>query len=628
MSDEAATRECDGTSTCKVTPKPGAACDDGNPCTKGDVRNSAGTCVGTPYTCDVGACTTASTCDGQGGCIPTAKADGTACDADSSKCTPHDRCQGGVLRARSEPGDVREARLQHGHVQPDDRQLRLRSDDGDTCGVTGCFTMGTCNNGVCSGAPRDCSSFDGPCTIGICDARTRRLRSGVQVERHHVRSRRPVRGGRRVRVRHLRAAARGVPGAQRVVQGRGVHAVERQLLRDEPPAGTTCDPKTSCMGPGLCDDQGGCVGSPAANGDTCALTGGSLGLCLGGSCITIDDLPDAGTTTDASPDAGTAPEGGRRLWLRRRVRWRGRPVAGRGRGGDDPRGDGAPPSTGSRREARDAPAEGAISSAYGQAYGRRPRGDAGSVRDSCSGSSSSNTPGHGRERHAGKPAATRRVRPGPAAGGGHGRRRGRRGHDRRRWQRGQRPVPRERTARGSGRHDGRRGHVAALARPAARDAAARPARAGGSGWRRRAARAPRAAPARAARAGDPCATALFCDDFESYTAGNAPGAPWTRQVSSGSTAAVDTAQARSGTKSVKFVAASGSGSKTAYIRLASTATKTIFPVTPNVVYGRMMFRLEAAPDRRRALDLPRGLAARSRARAITRSTATAGSTRS
>jgi len=96
-------------------------------------------------------------------------------------------------------------------------------------------------------------------------------------------------------------------------------------------------------------------------------------------------------------------------------------------------------------------------------------------------------------------------------------------------------------------------------------------------------------------AADPCATALFCDDFESYTAGNAPGAPWTRQVSSGSTAAVDTAQARSGTKSVKFVAASGSGSKTAYIRLASTSTKTIFPVTPNVVYGRMMFRLEAAP---------------------------------
>src|SRR6185295_4089262 len=91
---------------------------------------------------------------------------------------------------------------------------------------------------------------------------------------------------------------------------------------------------------------------------------------------------------------------------------------------------------------------------------------------------------------------------------------------------------------------------------------------------------------------DPCATALFCDDFEKYTTGQAPTSPWSRQVSSGSTAAVDTAQFHSGAKSVKFVAASGSGSKTAYIRLMSTS---ILPVMPNMFYGRMMFRLEAAP---------------------------------
>jgi hypothetical protein len=92
--------------------------------------------------------------------------------------------------------------------------------------------------------------------------------------------------------------------------------------------------------------------------------------------------------------------------------------------------------------------------------------------------------------------------------------------------------------------------------------------------------------------GDPCATALFCDDFEKYTSGQMPGSPWTKQVSSGSTAAVDTAQFHSGSKSVKFVAASGSGSKTAYIRLMSTS---VLPVMPNMFYGRMMFRLEAAP---------------------------------
>jgi hypothetical protein len=94
---------------------------------------------------------------------------------------------------------------------------------------------------------------------------------------------------------------------------------------------------------------------------------------------------------------------------------------------------------------------------------------------------------------------------------------------------------------------------------------------------------------------DPCATALYCDDFESYTAGQAPTGNWTRQVSSGSTVAIDTAQFRSGSKSVKFVTAAGSASKHAYIYLASNTTKTIFPVTPNMFYGRMMFRLEAAP---------------------------------
>jgi hypothetical protein len=93
-------------------------------------------------------------------------------------------------------------------------------------------------------------------------------------------------------------------------------------------------------------------------------------------------------------------------------------------------------------------------------------------------------------------------------------------------------------------------------------------------------------------AADPCATALFCDDFEKYTVGQAPAAPWSRQVSSGSTAAVDSSQFHSGSKSVMFVAAAGSGSKTAYIRLMSSS---VLPVMPNMFYGRMMFRLAAAP---------------------------------
>jgi hypothetical protein len=89
-----------------------------------------------------------------------------------------------------------------------------------------------------------------------------------------------------------------------------------------------------------------------------------------------------------------------------------------------------------------------------------------------------------------------------------------------------------------------------------------------------------------------CAGALFCEDFEADTAGAAPGAPWSVQVSAGSTVAVDTAQAHSGTKSVKFVAAAGSATKTAFMRLMSAS---VLPVTPNMFYGRMMFWLDAAP---------------------------------
>ena len=74
---------------------------------------------------------------------------------------------------------------------------------------------------------------------------------------------------------------------------------------------------------------------------------------------------------------------------------------------------------------------------------------------------------------------------------------------------------------------------------------------------------------------NPCATALLCDDFESYTAGQPPGGNWTRTMSSGATIAIDTAQFRSGSKSVKVTTPAGtSGSRTAYIRTAAAA---VFP---------------------------------------------------
>ncbi|HTQ06453.1 MAG TPA: hypothetical protein VMI54_21485 [Polyangiaceae bacterium] len=88
--------------------------------------------------------------------------------------------------------------------------------------------------------------------------------------------------------------------------------------------------------------------------------------------------------------------------------------------------------------------------------------------------------------------------------------------------------------------------------------------------------------------GNPCDTALYCDDFESYD--TAPNGKWTPRTSSGSVA-IDTTEHASGSKSVKFTTQAAS-SATAMIRIQDPS---IFPVPGNVFYGRMMFYVESVP---------------------------------
>ena len=93
--------------------------------------------------------------------------------------------------------------------------------------------------------------------------------------------------------------------------------------------------------------------------------------------------------------------------------------------------------------------------------------------------------------------------------------------------------------------------------------------------------------------GDPCTTALFCDDFEKYAANAAPTTPWRASTNMG-TVTVDGALAHSGSQSVKVTtqARTTDGIKTAFIELAGNG---VFPVAGNVFYGRMMIYLDAAP---------------------------------
>jgi len=92
------------------------------------------------------------------------------------------------------------------------------------------------------------------------------------------------------------------------------------------------------------------------------------------------------------------------------------------------------------------------------------------------------------------------------------------------------------------------------------------------------------------RVDDPCARALYCDDFEGYAEGRPPAGKWTAVTTAG-TVTVDGAQHRSGTKAVKFTTAGTASYQSAFIGLG----RDVLPVPGNTVYGRMMFRLEAAP---------------------------------
>src|SRR5439155_1013663 len=100
---------CDpATGTCSNPAKPdGAACNDGNACTRTDTCQ-AGVCAGTnPVTCaPADQCHDAGTCDpATGACSNPATPDGTACN-DGNACTGTDTCQAGVCSGTNPVGCV------------------------------------------------------------------------------------------------------------------------------------------------------------------------------------------------------------------------------------------------------------------------------------------------------------------------------------------------------------------------------------------------------------------------------------------------------------------------------------------------------------------------------------------
>ena len=90
---------------------------------------------------------------------------------------------------------------------------------------------------------------------------------------------------------------------------------------------------------------------------------------------------------------------------------------------------------------------------------------------------------------------------------------------------------------------------------------------------------------------DPCAKSFFCDDFESYTAGGAPGGKWGKSENGG-TIVVDAQRAHSGRNAVKASATAAAGYRSVMISLTDPS---LLPVAGNHIFGRMMFYLDSSP---------------------------------
>ncbi len=315
-SDETVNRACNGGPTCTVTPRPGAACDDGNACTHGDVRRGDGLCQGTPYTCEVGVCLVSSTCDGKGGCTSVSKPDETACDADSSQCTPHDVCRAGVCVPDPRPVRCVERDCNTVSCNPVSGNCEYQPTSGGTCGVSGCFSAGTCVDGTCSGQPKDCSAHGGPCMEGICDATTGACVGQPRANGTDCSPGGACSGGAACAFGVCELPPAACPAVSSACKVAACEPGNGRCIEVARPAGSPCDPKNSCLSEAVCDAQGACVGNPASNGDPCTAASGQIGQCVASVCVAGSPttppapLPDAGAPIDAPSIGKAAPPAG------------------------------------------------------------------------------------------------------------------------------------------------------------------------------------------------------------------------------------------------------------------------------------------------------------------------------
>ena len=150
----------------------GDSCDDGAFCTVDTVCTSDGTCQGEPRDCSAldDSCQFGTCDENAGSCVAEDEPDGLSCD-DGVYCTVGTECQAGQC-TDGEPRDCSDAGDQCNDGVCDESSQSCISEpvaDGTSCddGVF-CTENDTCQDGSCSGEPRDCSHLEDQCTSASC----------------------------------------------------------------------------------------------------------------------------------------------------------------------------------------------------------------------------------------------------------------------------------------------------------------------------------------------------------------------------------------------------------------------------------------------------------------------------
>ncbi len=163
---------CDpATGECVAEPsEDGTVCDDGDLCTTGDVC-TAGECAGGELDCsDQSDACNAGACDPEDGtCGPVPLDDGTICE-DGDPCTTDDACSSGVCGGVAVDCSDYDFRCVVGVCDTDSGECTTApAEDGISCtDADPCSVDEVCVEGECAGVAMDCSELDGACAVGAC----------------------------------------------------------------------------------------------------------------------------------------------------------------------------------------------------------------------------------------------------------------------------------------------------------------------------------------------------------------------------------------------------------------------------------------------------------------------------